>query len=158
MSKTKLIPFVDYYPLRNYAERVKPENLRNEPTVLPPGTINKNSWKDVITYCQLHGYKPSDIYKLIFDRHKPKITEATIKIGILVYDKLQLNKKKKKSLLQNPTTLNFEIILDLFKGVVLDQLLKLFNELSITFSKSSGTAFPSKAAIRAFFLKHFQQS
>jgi len=92
VSKTKLIPFVDYYPLKNYAERVKPENLRNEPTILPKGTIDKNSWKDVITYCQLHSYKPSDIYKLIFDRHKPKTTEATIKIGILVYDKLQLNK------------------------------------------------------------------
>ena len=98
MSKRKLIPFVDYYPLRNYAERVKPENLRNEPTILPKGTIDKNSWKDVITYCQLHSYKPSDIYKLIFDRHKPKTKTETIKIAILVYDKLQLNKKKKKSM------------------------------------------------------------
>ena len=102
MSKRKLIPFVDYYPLKNYDERVKPENLRNEPTILPKGTIDKNSWKDVITYCQLHSYKPSDIYKLIFDRHKPKTTEATIKIGILVYDKLQLNKKKKKSMRLQP--------------------------------------------------------
>ena len=98
MSKRKLIPFVDYYPLKNFKERVKPKNLQNEPTILPKGTIDKNSWKDVITYCQLHSYKPSDIYKLIFDRHRPKTTEATIKIGILVYDKLQLNKKKKKSM------------------------------------------------------------
>ena len=106
MSKRKLIPFVDYYPLRNYAERVKHENLRNEPTVLPPGTINKNSWKDVITYCQLHSYKPSDIYKLIFDRHKPKTKTETIKIAILLHDKITLNKTKKSPLSQRAVILN----------------------------------------------------
>ena len=98
MSKRKLIPFVDYYPWRNYAERWKPENLQNEPTVLPPGTINKNSWKDVIAYCQLHSYKPSDIYKLIFDRHKPKTKAETIKIAILLHDALKRNEKQKKVL------------------------------------------------------------
>ena len=106
MSKRKLIPFVDYYPLRNYAERVKPENLRNEPTILPKGTIDKNSWKDVITYCQLHSYKPSDIYKLIFDRHKPKTKTETIKIAILLHDKLKLNKKKKSPLFERAVILN----------------------------------------------------
>ena len=95
-KKTKLIPFVDYYPLRNFKERVK--DLRNEPTLLPPGTINKNSWPDIVAYCQLHGYKPADIYKLIFDRHKPKTKRETIKIAILVHDASKRNAKKKKIL------------------------------------------------------------
>ena len=95
-KKTKLIPFVDYYPLRNFKERVK--DLRNEPTTLPPGTINKNSWPDIVAYCQLHGYRPADIYKLIFDRHKPKTERATIQIAILVHDALKRNAKKKKVL------------------------------------------------------------
>ena len=95
-KKTKLIPFVDYYPLRNFKERVK--DLRNEPTTLPPGTINKNSWPDIVAYCQLHGYKPADIYKLIFDRHKPKTKRETIKIAILVHDASKRNAKKKKIL------------------------------------------------------------
>ena len=96
-KKTKLLPFVDYYPLKNFNVRVKPENLRNEPTILPPGTINKNSWKDVVTYCQLHGYRPADIYKLIFDRHKPKTKTETHKIGILIYDAKLRNARKKKA-------------------------------------------------------------
>ena len=95
-KKIKLIPFVDYYPLRNFKERVK--DLRNEPTILPPGTINKNSWPDIVAYCQLHGYRPADIYKLIFDRHKPKTERATIQIAILVHDALKRNAKKKKVL------------------------------------------------------------
>ena len=95
-KKIKLIPFVDYYPLRNFKERIK--DLRNEPTILPPGTINKNSWPDIVAYCQLHGYKPADIYKLIFDRHKPKTERATIQIAILVHDALKRNAKKKKVL------------------------------------------------------------
>lgn len=95
-KKIKLIPFVDYYPLRNFKERIK--DLRNEPTILPPGTINKNSWPDIVAYCQLHGYRPADIYKLIFDRHKPKTERATIQIAILVHDALKRNAKKKKVL------------------------------------------------------------
>ncbi len=95
-KKIKLIPFVDYYPLRNFKERIK--DLRNEPTILPPGTINKNSWSDIVAYCQLHGYRPADIYKLIFDRHKPKTERATIQIAILVHDALKRNAKKKKVL------------------------------------------------------------
>jgi len=101
-KKIKLIPFVDYYPLKNFNERVKPENLRNEPTILPPGTINKNSWKDVVTYCQLHGYKASDIYKLIFNKHKPKTKSHTHKIAIMLYDRIKLNSRKKKSLRISP--------------------------------------------------------
>jgi|TARA_Y100000310_G_C20396953_1_gene675548 hypothetical protein len=95
-KKTKLIPFVDYFPFRNFKERVK--DFRNEPTILPPGTINKNSWPDIVAYCQLHGYKPADIYKLIFDRHKPKTKRETIKIAILVHDALKRNEKQKKVL------------------------------------------------------------
>ena len=95
-KKTKLIPFVDYYPLRNFKERIK--DLRNEPTILPPGTINKNSWPDIVAYCQLHGYRPADIYELIFNRHKPKTERATIQIAILVHDALKRNANKKKVL------------------------------------------------------------
>ena len=95
-KKTKLIPFVDYYPLRNFKERIK--DLRNEPTILPPGTINKNSWPDIVAYCQLHGYEPADIYKLIFNKHKPKTERATIQIAILVHDALKRNEKQKKVL------------------------------------------------------------
>ena len=94
-KKIKLIPFVDYYPLRNFKERIK--DLRNEPTILPPGTINKNSWPDIVAYCQLHGYRPADIYELIFNRHKPKTERATIQIAILVHDALKRNAKKKKA-------------------------------------------------------------
>ena len=95
-KKIKLIPFVDYYPLRNFKERIK--DLRNEPTILPSGTINKNSWSDIVAYCQLHGYKPSDIYELIFNKHKPKTERATIQIAILVHDALKRNEKQKKVL------------------------------------------------------------
>ena len=103
-KKTKLIPFVDYYPLRNFKERIK--DLRNEPTILPPGTINKNSWPDIVAYCQLHGYEPADIYKLIFNKHKPKTERATIQIAILLHDKIALNKTKKSPLSQRAVILN----------------------------------------------------
>ena len=103
-KKTKLIPFVDYYPLRNFKERVK--DLRNEPTILPPGTINKNSWSDIVAYCQLHGYRPADIYELIFNKHKPKTERATIQIAILLHDKIALNKTKKSPLSQRAVILN----------------------------------------------------
>ena len=103
-KKTKLIPFVDYYPLRNFKERIK--DLRNEPTILPPGTINKNSWPDIVAYCQLHGYRPADIYELIFNRHKPKTERATIQIAILLHDKIALNKTKKSPLSQRAVILN----------------------------------------------------
>ena len=103
-KKIKLIPFVDYYPLRNFKERIK--DLRNEPTILPSGTINKNSWSDIVAYCQLHGYKPSDIYELIFNKHKPKTERATIQIAILLHDKIALNKTKKSPLSQRAVILN----------------------------------------------------
>ena len=103
-KKIKLIPFVDYYPLRNFKERIK--DLRNEPTILPPGTINKNSWPDIVAYCQLHGYEPADIYKLIFNKHKPKTERATIQIAILLHDKIALNKTKKSPLSQRAVILN----------------------------------------------------
>ena len=103
-KKTKLIPFVDYYPLRNFKERIK--DLRNEPTILPPGTINKNSWSDIVAYCQLHGYRPADIYELIFNKHKPKTERATIQIAILLHDKIALNKTKKSPLSQRAVILN----------------------------------------------------
>ena len=103
-KKIKLIPFVDYYPLRNFKERIK--DLRNEPTILPPGTINKNSWSDIVAYCQLHGYRPADIYELIFNKHKPKTERATIQIAILLHDKIALNKTKKSPLSQRAVILN----------------------------------------------------
>ena len=103
-KKIKLIPFVDYYPLRNFKERIK--DLRNEPTILPPGTINKNSWPDIVAYCQLHGYRPADIYELIFNKHKPKTERATIQIAILLHDKIALNKTKKSPLSQRAVILN----------------------------------------------------
>ena len=103
-KKTKLIPFVDYYPLRNFKERIK--DLRNEPTILPSGTINKNSWSDIVAYCLLHGYKPADIYELIFNKHKPKTKTETINIAILLHDKKTLNKTKKSPLSQRAVILN----------------------------------------------------
>ena len=103
-KKIKLIPFVDYYPLRNFKERIK--DLRNEPTILPSGTINKNSWSDIVAYCQLHGYRPADIYELIFNKHKPKTERATIQIAILLHDKIALNKTKKSPLSQRAVILN----------------------------------------------------
>ena len=95
-KKTKLIPFVDYYPLRNFKERIK--DLRNEPTILPPGTINKNSWPDIVAYCQLHGYEPADIYKLIFNKHKPK-TEHWVILNCRE-EIIKLNKNKHPTDLQ----------------------------------------------------------
>ena len=94
MRKRKLIPYVDYYPLRK--AKLRAADIHLEPTIMPDGVLNKNKWADVIMYAQLHGYKAADIYKYIFDKHKPKTKPRTVQIAILLHEKLKLNEKKSK--------------------------------------------------------------
>ena len=97
MRKRKLIKDVDYVLLSDVLKR------HTGPTKIVPGrdTLNKNSWEDVISWCEMHNLKPSDIYSWVAKRHRGKTTAETNKIGIIIYDSLQLNKKKKKSIRQS---------------------------------------------------------
>ena len=60
--------------------------------------LDPNDWSDVVEFCKSVGIKSSDIYKLAAKKLVDKTDSRTISIGILVYDKLELNKKKKNPL------------------------------------------------------------
>jgi hypothetical protein len=95
VRKRKLIPYVDYYPLRK--AKLRAADIHLEPTIMPDGVLNKNKWADVIMYAQLHGYKAADIYNYIFNKHKPKTNRKTIQVAILLHEKLKLNERKSKN-------------------------------------------------------------
>ena len=68
--------------------------------------IDPNNWNDVIEFCKSVGVKSSDIYKLAAKKLVDKTEPWTMRIGILVYDKLELNKKKKNPLSPRAVILN----------------------------------------------------
>ena len=79
-------------------------------TELIPGldTLDENSWKDVNYWCESHNLKPSDIFKWVAKRYRNKTTIPTIRTGIMLYDKLKLNKKKKRPLSERAVILNLK--------------------------------------------------
>ena len=60
--------------------------------------LDPNDWSDVVEFCKSVGIKPSAIYKLAAQKLVSKTESSTIEIGILVHDKLELNKRKKTPL------------------------------------------------------------
>ena len=58
--------------------------------------LDPNDWSDVVEFCKSVGIKPSAIYKLAAQKLVSKTESSTIEIGILVHDKLELNKRKKR--------------------------------------------------------------
>ena len=60
--------------------------------------LDPNDWNDVVEFCKSVGIKPGAIYKLAAQKLVSKIESSTIEIGILVHDKLELNKRKKTPL------------------------------------------------------------
>jgi len=79
-------------------------------TELIPGldTLDENSWKDVNYWCESHNLKPSDIFKWVAKRYRNKTTIPTIRTGIMLYDKLKLNEKKKSPLSERAVILNLK--------------------------------------------------
>ena len=79
-------------------------------TELIPGvdTLDENSWDDVNYWCESHNLKPSDVFKWVSKRHRNKTTVPTIRIGIMLYDKLKLNEKKKSPLSERAVILNLK--------------------------------------------------
>ena len=77
-------------------------------TELIPGldTLDENSWADVNYWCESHNLKPSDIFKWVAKIYKSKTTPETNQIAILLYDKLKLNKKKKRPLSERAVIIN----------------------------------------------------
>ena len=64
--------------------------------------IDPSNWNEVIAFCKSVGIKSSDIYKLAAKKLVDKTEPWTMRIGILVHDKLEQNKRKKKSLRLSP--------------------------------------------------------
>mgnify|MGYP000200367320 CR=1 FL=1 len=60
--------------------------------------IDPNNWNEVISFCKSEGIKPSEVFKLASKKLINKTDPRTISIGILVHDKLELNKRKKTPL------------------------------------------------------------
>ena len=60
--------------------------------------IDPNNWDEVISFCKSEGIKPSEVFKLASKKLVDKTEPWTMRIGILVHDKLELNKKKKNPL------------------------------------------------------------
>ena len=60
--------------------------------------LDPNSWADTIRWCKHHGVKSKDVFDWVSKRLINKTKPWTMSIGILVYDKLELNKKKKNPL------------------------------------------------------------
>ncbi len=81
---------------------------KRKTTKLIPGldTLDENSWADVNYWCESHNLKPSDIFKWVAKRYKSKTTPETNQIAILLYDKLKLNKKKKRPLSERAVIIN----------------------------------------------------
>ena len=79
-------------------------------TELIPGldTLDKNSWADVNHWCESSGVKPADVFNWVAKKYHNKTTVPTIRTGIMLYDKLKLNEKKKSSLSQRAVILNLK--------------------------------------------------
>ena len=79
-------------------------------TELIPGldTLDENSWADVNYWCESNGVKPADVFNWVAKRYHNKTTVPTIRTGIMLYDKLKLNKKKKSPLSQRAVILNLK--------------------------------------------------
>ena len=77
-------------------------------TELIPGldTLDENSWKDVNYWCESNGVKPADVFDWVSKRYINRTQHKTMHIGVLVYDKLKLNKKKKRPLSERAVILN----------------------------------------------------
>ena len=65
-------------------------------------TFKPNSWEDVIDFCKIHDVKPKHVFNWVAEKNINKTQISTMKIGCLLHDKLQLNKKKKKALRLSP--------------------------------------------------------
>ena len=59
--------------------------------------LDPNSWADTIEWCKQYGVKSKDVFDWVSKRLINKTDPRTLEIGCLVYDKLELNKRKKKS-------------------------------------------------------------
>ena len=73
------------------------------------GKLNEfdpTDWKDVVEFCKSVGIKSSAIYKFTAQKLVDKTDSRTIMIGILVHDKLKLNKKRKTPLSTRAVILN----------------------------------------------------
>ena len=79
-------------------------------TELIPGldTLDENSWADVNHWCESSGVKPADVFNWVAKKYHNKTTIPTIRTGIMLYDKLKLNEKKKSSLSQRAVILNLK--------------------------------------------------
>jgi len=90
LKKRGLVQGVDFIALKD---------AKGSTTKLLPGRdlLNKNSWSDVIRWCRLYDVKPSDVFNWVSKTKNPpsRTTRETNKIAILIYDKLQINEKKK---------------------------------------------------------------
>jgi len=77
-------------------------------TELIPGrdTLSKNSWADVNYWCESNGVKPADVFNWVAKKYHGKTTIPTMRIGIMLYDKLKLNEKKKSPLSERAVILN----------------------------------------------------
>jgi len=77
-------------------------------TELIPGrdTLDKNSWADVNYWCESNGVKPADVFNWVAKKYHGKTTIPTMRIGIMLYDKLKLNEKKKSPLSERAVILN----------------------------------------------------
>ena len=67
--------------------------------------LNPNSWADTIRWCKHHNVKSKDVFEWISKRYINKTQISTLKIGCLLHDKLELNKKKKKVLRLSPRSI-----------------------------------------------------
>ena len=79
-------------------------------TELIPGldTLDENSWADVNYWCESNGVKPADVFNWVAKRYRNKTTIPTIRTGIMLYDKLKLNEKKKSPLSERAVILNLK--------------------------------------------------
>ena len=79
-------------------------------TELIPGrdTLDENSWADVNYWCESNGAKPADVFNWVAKRYHDKTTVPTIRTGIILYDKLKLNKNKKSPLSERAVILNLK--------------------------------------------------
>ena len=79
-------------------------------TELIPGldTLDENSWADVNHWCESSGVKPADVFNWVAKKYHNKTTVPTIRTGIMLYDKLKLNEKKKSPLSQRAVILNLK--------------------------------------------------
>ena len=79
-------------------------------TELIPGldTLDENSWADVNHWCESSGVKPDDVFNWVAKKYHDKTTVPTIRTGIMLYDKLKLNKKKKSPLSERAVILNLK--------------------------------------------------